>query len=273
MKTEQQELHPIFIISLLYIPLVSHLLTNFMFFCCFLLLLFGVTGNVDKLSNITGFLWPEQISEAEPVLLTWFVSQHEDGWNAYVVYYMRGEDYLLQRFFSCVIEAMAPFKSLINSARDLSSFEWATLNDLRNYAKLNQPLTRAAQDLYWESELAGVLPPLVADGTQYFCEFNAYLFIWLFDVLKLLLIAADCLFVGVHVPGACLHVGLRFISAKCYIYFFIFFPRRCQRVTCNLFAGVYLSHLAEGHRIRWQLAGSHSRVCVQSRQTCTHLPI
>lgn len=71
---------------------------------------------------------------------------------------MSGEDYIVQRYFSYVFEAMTPFKSLINSARDLSPFEWATLNDLWDYVKLNQPPTREEQHLYWVSELAAVPP-------------------------------------------------------------------------------------------------------------------
>lgn len=163
------------------------------------------------------------------------------------------------------------FKSLINSARDLSSFEWATLNDLRNYAKLNQPLTRAAQDLYWESELAGVSPPSS-------CSWRHSIFLWIqlvfiylfyfFNVLKLLLIAADCLCLWVYMclelacMWVCVHVSFPLNAFS--------FPRWCRCVICNLFAGVYLSHLAEGHRIRWQLAGSHSRVCVCGADRRTH---
>lgn len=76
---------------------------------------------------------------------------------------MRGEDYIVPRYFSCVFEAMTPFKSLINSARDLSPFEWATLNDLWDYAKLNQPPTRDERRLYRVSERAGVPPaPVLA---------------------------------------------------------------------------------------------------------------
>lgn len=55
---------------------------------------------------------------------------------------------MVQRYFSCVFEAMTPFKSLINSARDLSPFECATVNDLWDYAKLNQLPTREEQHLY-----------------------------------------------------------------------------------------------------------------------------
>lgn len=121
---------------------------------------------------------------------------------------MRGEDYLLQRFFSCVTEAMAPFKSLINSAQDLSSFEWATLNDLRDYAKLNQLLTRAGhRSILRDWTSCAPHSPL---SLCHLIKLTILVNLRLFYILKLLLIAADCLClgVGVYVPGACLHMGL-----------------------------------------------------------------
>lgn len=121
---------------------------------------------------------------------------------------MRGEDYIVQRYFSCVFEAMTPFKSLINSARDLSPFEWATLNDLWDYAKLNQPPTREEQHLYWVSELA-VVPPALSLTLSLLAIFvNSTLIsllVLLFFSLFLVKSFHCCL---ISVDDLCLYVGV-----------------------------------------------------------------
>lgn len=82
--------------------------------------------------------------DAKLLLLTWFVSGMKT--DELVMHHITRQGRIIySRYFNSVFEAMTPLKSLINSATDLSPFEWAALNDLWDYAKLNQLITRGKQ--------------------------------------------------------------------------------------------------------------------------------